>query len=920
MKQIILLFSLATVLQAFGQDSIYQNTMKSLHEKLEPHYFVEKDSAFFYLDKIKILAKTKSAINDEIEALFSECELASYYFDLSKTEFNLNELERLLNEAEIKSSINYLTFTYTFLYYRGDYFLKLYEYKKSRECFEKIVSAIEQIPITERNSMQNDLYSGSFSFLGKVYMEEGKYELAEQLYKKDIRYLLSKYPIQKEHLYDSYNLLGEVLKEKKLYKNANDFLIPSINYNLRNNNTNTIISSAFNIAENYNHLNQKDSALFYLKVAKSYIDENNYFLPRFHQEKGDFFEHHKEYNKAIEEYETALRLNIEKLKSNSHINIPILHNKIGYVFLKEQQLQKALDHFDLGLIESNKISNNKSILLKLLKNKSLVLNRMDSSNGFLKSIENVEQGVVVLDSLKPSFKSQSDKLLLIDESFQLFESGIEASYQLFITERDSSYLDNAIEFAEKSKAVLLLEALLNTKASKFADIPEDLLEHENQLKSKITFVEKEINSSKTTSPKLEDQLFELKNDHRFLIQNIETNYPDYYDLKYKSEVISATKTQQLLANNEIIISYFYGNQGIYVIGISKDSKKLYKIPLEESIEAQIRSVRQMLGDPKSDIFELAKKSYSLYDKLLQPVIEQTDKTKLIIIPDGLLNYLPFGSLNTKPDGIHYLIEDKTIAYANSVTLWAQLKERKNGNIKLLAFAPSFENNSNISSERFGKLLPLPHNTREVEQILTSFKGDSYLNSEASLSNFNVSLPGHGILHLATHAIFDDNTPEYSYLAFSQNGNTTENLLYVADLYNLQLDADLVTLSACESGIGDLKRGEGFLSLARGFFYSGAASIASTLWKINDASTTTLMHGFYKNLSHGDSKDVALQKAQLGFLNANRENGLSHPYYWSGFVISGNTVPLTNPNNWIWMVIGAILVFGGGFYYLRKRSA
>jgi CHAT domain-containing protein len=134
-----------------------------------------------------------------------------------------------------------------------------------------------------------------------------------------------------------------------------------------------------------------------------------------------------------------------------------------------------------------------------------------------------------------------------------------------------------------------------------------------------------------------------------------------------------------------------------------------------------------------------------------------------------------------------------------------------------------------------------------------------------------------------------------------------------------LDADLVTLSACESGIGDLKRGEGFLSLARGFFYSGAASIASTLWKINDASTTTLMTSFYKNLSKGEAKDVALQNAQIEFLDNNRDNALSHPYYWSAFVISGNTLALSLPYNWIWFILVTLVVLVSGFLYFKTKK-
>ncbi len=319
---------------------------------------------------------------------------------------------------------------------------------------------------------------------------------------------------------------------------------------------------------------------------------------------------------------------------------------------------------------------------------------------------------------------------------------------------------------------------------------------------------------------------------------------------------------------------------------------------------------------------LGSATHEIYARLLEPILKSDNQKKLIIIADGFLNSIPFAALKQHPEGISYLSEKYAISHVNSATLLSELRQRQPKEHTILAFAPSFDGTVSVSNADRGKLLPLPNNKKEVEQILTSFHGRAFLDGEASLLNFKSQLSSFGMIHLATHAIFDDAAPEYSYLAFSQNGNAIEDLLYVADLYNLQLNADLVTLSACESGIGDLKRGEGFMSLARGFFYSGAASIASTLWKINDASTTKLMDGFYKNLSQGDSKDVALQKAQVEFLNHNRQNGFSHPYYWSAFVISGNTVPLLVSNTLTLVIIGAMVFLVGGFLYfkLSKRSA
>ena len=145
----------------------------------------------------------------------------------------------------------------------------------------------------------------------------------------------------------------------------------------------------------------------------------------------------------------------------------------------------------------------------------------------------------------------------------------------------------------------------------------------------------------------------------------------------------------------------------------------------------------------------------------------------------------------------------------------------------------------------------------------------------------------------------------------------EHLLYVRDLYQLELDAAMVTLSACESGIGELKAGEGFISLARGFFYGGAASLASTLWKINDASSATIMGDFYQNLASGQTKDVALQNAKLAFIQSNQQNPRSHPYYWSAYVLSGNSKPVAGPSSWIWYLLGGVVLVVLGAV-VRKR--
>ena len=278
-----------------------------------------------------------------------------------------------------------------------------------------------------------------------------------------------------------------------------------------------------------------------------------------------------------------------------------------------------------------------------------------------------------------------------------------------------------------------------------------------------------------------------------------------------------------------------------------------------------------------------------------------------------MNYIPFSSFSTNGRA-KYVIENHAISYVNSATLFKQLSEKEGINNKVLAFAPSFDASINAN------LMPLPNNQTEAEDILNYFSGKTLTNTQATLQNFNTESEHYGLLHFATHAILNDETPEYSYLAFQPN-NTNSNLLYVSDLYNLNLNTNLVTLSACESGIGNLKRGEGFLSLARGFYFGGASSISSTLWKINDGSTLKIMDAFYKNLSEGNSKSLALQQAQVSFLNENSQNALVHPYYWSGFIISGNTSAIATTNNWLWYVaIGVVLLLIIGLLVKKNQKS
>jgi CHAT domain-containing protein len=311
----------------------------------------------------------------------------------------------------------------------------------------------------------------------------------------------------------------------------------------------------------------------------------------------------------------------------------------------------------------------------------------------------------------------------------------------------------------------------------------------------------------------------------------------------------------------------------------------------------------------------------LYHHLLAPVADKLTQS-LIIVPDGVLGYIPFEALLIEEvtdkynyPTFPYLLNKHSISYTYSATLLQEMQQRQHlqkPSKELLAMAPFYAegysqtrdiisrevvldtvaaSSSIFSTNEFS---PLPNSGIEVETISSIWTGDYFLGNDATEILFNDMASYYQILHLATHGQADYRYGDYSFLAFSQLPDSIENeLLYVRDIYNLQLNADLVVLSACDAGIGELKKGEGVISLARAFAYAGAKSMVTSLWKVNDASTKDLMINLHQNLKSGMTKDQAVQQAKLKYISDQSEKDLSHPYFWGSFIAIGDMSPLTN---------------------------
>ncbi len=345
------------------------------------------------------------------------------------------------------------------------------------------------------------------------------------------------------------------------------------------------------------------------------------------------------------------------------------------------------------------------------------------------------------------------------------------------------------------------------------------------------------------------------------------------------------------------------------------------------------------SDTSAQLF--IKDAYWCYQNLVVPLMgSHTNINQLIIIADHKLGHLPFELFLTKDasnEGVifhklPYLIHQYNISYNYSAALWleSQIHQNTPANNKILAMAASYDKGDTgqynlrlpAHNRIRNKLYPLPAAQNEVKRLSKIYKGYFGFDTLASEGQFKEMAPQFGIIHLAMHGQLNPEFPMLSSLVFTENGDRHENnLLQAYEISNLELQADLVVLSACESGYGKFEHGNGTASLARAFMYAGVPSLIVSLWQVDDLATSKIMSVFYEQLSQGKNKAEALRQAKLSYLE-NARGIKAHPAYWSPFIQLGNAAPTNiekRSNFWYIGWVVALCVLGLILYLIRSSK-
>ena len=544
---------------------------------------------------------------------------------------------------------------------------------------------------------------------------------------------------------------------------------------------------------------------------------------------------------------------------------------------------------------------------------------------YQQSLNNYNYAISELEKIRQSIATDKFKTGFFEDKIQLFVNVVELMDRLNQKYPSKNYDQKAFLYAERAKARTLLDIVFEGKIfQNLAEIPvafrQKFLINEKKYNNKHREMSNEL--SKLASDQDKKLLSQLNNDIESLqrektkiLQELQDKYPGYYQLTNPKLLTVQDIQENILKSDQVIIEYFVAEEEIFVWLISKKQLEFKTIDLsKKELESYIAEISPLFTKDNQVVesqidFRWANFNFDLLHKLYlellgKPAAQLLDKTKdLVIIPDDILFYFPFEMLVTKidPGEVKYLTEDYAISYSSSVSLLnPELHKKVIAQNELLAFGnPDFKEKEkgilaqlasyvkNRTILRGNDFMPLPNAELEVNTIASDFENAMVLTGkDATEKHFKELAAHYKNIHLATHFLVNDSQPLYSKIVLSQSNNEQEDgLLQTYEIYNLRLNAEMVVLSGCNSGLGKLKHGEGLVGMTRAFLYAGVPSLIVSLWPVDDESTALLMKQFYKYLNEGNNKKTALKKAKIDLIKSKDKK--RDPFYWAPFVLIGD---------------------------------
>jgi CHAT domain-containing protein len=577
----------------------------------------------------------------------------------------------------------------------------------------------------------------------------------------------------------------------------------------------------------------------------------------------------------------------------------------GDVYCRLRNWARAMEFYEAALPIGNH-AGSEEVLWRAYSGLALAL---EKQGNFAAALDKYRTTALVLERVRGKLPLRYYNPGFFKDKMEIYVSFIRLLYRHYQENPSGTYLEEAFAFAERARARGFLDSFekpgLNFDSSRTVDLRDE----ERRISREISSLQIQLQArylSAEDRDTLLQNLEEAENSYKDLLIRMKTEDPRFADRYFPEPLGYADIRPKLLSDETALVEYILGEDTSFAFLATRESLSMVELPGSRELSPLVNNYLKFLNLSETNTFLARRGGQRLHDLLLGPFRSRLKKDikKMIIIPDGYLYYLPFETLVEGEEAADqgasqevrtgtFLVEHYEFSYGPSASALVRLAERdkpRKPEMRLLAVV-----NSELSRSRktmFGwpyHLPPLRFAHQETERISRFFSEsqkkvlDESQADEGSLKKLD--LADYRLIHFAAHGLFDDENWSRSGLFLSRNENSTEDGFFQPrDIYLLNLSADLVVLSACQTGKGRLETGEGLIGLSSAFLFAGSSSVLVSLWNVIDKSTAEFMGDFYSYLMEGKPITRALQEAKIKMIHSPH----GHPYHWAAFVLVGNS--------------------------------
>ncbi|MGB4704128.1 MAG: CHAT domain-containing protein [Candidatus Saccharicenans sp.] len=597
----------------------------------------------------------------------------------------------------------------------------------------------------------------------------------------------------------------------------------------------------------------------------------------------------------------------EELQLNSYL--PFIYTNLGIIYARLGDYQNSTLFYDKAISLAVDQNENRSLWESYLEKANLLRKQGQLEQAkfyYLNSINIIEglRSQLLIEEDKASFFGSDKRLDAYHNLIDMLVSDAVSNKKI-----SESLLAQAFEYTERARARAFLESLEASRLSHQYPVDIRLANREKELMNELSriytgLLNPEIEEKERS--KLLSQIKLLEEDLENVRRQIRAKNPAYATLTFP-EIISLDRARkEFIDSQTVIITYQVGKESAYAFCLSSRGTEVYPIPAEKELKKIVTRHRRAISDTDNQDFS---SGYELYRILVEPGLDSELKSRvkrLIIIPDDILTVLPFETLLVSEQTRDWLIKHFTVYYAPSISSLkglAHFQNRKNRPkpaYNLLAVGDPYygeleEKHSDLSTKTIFqdlyslsdmKFYRLRYSDEEVRRISSLIPRTQVLTREKASEDLIkiMNLSDYRILHFAAHGLIDDRKPSRSSIVLTLDNDPAEDgFLQMREILNLKMNADLVVLSSCQTGLGQFIRGEGLEGLSRAFFHAGTSSVLISLWTINDQVAAQFMERFYLHLKALHKQAEALRAVKLEMIDS---GVVSHPYYWAAFILNG----------------------------------